>query len=95
MEILGNVLGGLGVMGLLAALMAGFLLVLVLPWWAIFDCAQSRRSGGVKAAIVALLLFSWGLGSVVYGLFFSTTRALRRVTVATVCGVAAVLALSM
>ena len=87
METISGVLAGLGMLGIVAGIVLGFLMLLILPWWAIFDCLFSRRSGGVKVAAVLLLVFTWGLGSLIYGLFITTTKALRVVTVAAFCGV--------
>ena len=91
MELAGGLLGGLGILGILAGVCLGFVTLLLLPWWAIFDCALSRRSGGLKVVGVILLLITWGLGSLVYGLFVTTSRALRIVTAVTFGGVVVLL----
>src|SRR5262245_19918991 len=80
MEQIGGLLGGLGVLGIDGAFILGVVTLLVLPWWAIFDCAFSRRSGGVKAIGILLLLFTWGFGSLIYGLFVTTSKAMRVAT---------------
>jgi hypothetical protein len=91
MEGLGALLGGLGVLGILAGLFVGFLVLLFLPWWAIVDCILSPRSTGAKAVGVVFLVLTWGLGSLVYGLFLASSRALRIFTVVAVSILALVL----
>lgn len=86
-----GLLGGLGLFGILVAAFFGFLVLLLLPWWAILDCAFSRRTRAEKVVAIALLVFTWGLGSVVYGAFVTRSRLLRWTTVLTVGGVLAVL----
>src|SRR5262245_23732644 len=80
MEQVRGILAGLGVLGIVGGVALGFVTLVVLPWWAIFDCLFSRRSGGLKAVGVLLLCFTWGLGSLIYGLFVTTTKPLRVVT---------------
>src|SRR5262245_13027511 len=80
MELVSALLGGLGALGVIGGVLLGFVMLLILPWWAVFDCIFSRRSGGMKAAGVLLLFITWGLGSLIYGLFVTTSRALRVVT---------------
>ena len=46
MELISGLLGGLGVLGIVGGVLLGVVTLLVLPWWAIFDCMFSRRSGG-------------------------------------------------
>ena len=87
MHLVSGVLAGLGAIGVGAGMLLGFVTLLVLPWWAIFDCLFSRRSGGVKAAGVILLLITWGVGSFFYGLFVTTSKALRVVTILAFGGV--------
>lgn len=86
METLGGLLGGLGLLGLVAAALIAFVVLLILPWWAIVDCIVSARSSGAKAFGVIFLVMTWGLGSIFYGLFFSASRALRIFTVLAVLG---------
>jgi hypothetical protein len=80
-------LGGLGLFGMAVAAFFGFVTLLFLPLWALLDCALSRRARGEKAGVILGLLFTWGLGSVVYGLFFAQSRLLRVATVIAVGGV--------
>jgi hypothetical protein len=87
MEQIAGLLGGLGVLGLVGAFILGLVTLLVLPWWAIFDCIFSRRSGGLKVVGVLLLLVTWGLGSLIYGLFVTTSRSLRIATAVAFGGV--------
>lgn len=87
LEGLGGVLGGLGLFGIVAGLALAFIVGLVLPWWAIIDCALSRRSNGVKAVAIVLLVITWGLGSIVYGLCLASSKVMRVVTVVAVLGV--------
>jgi hypothetical protein len=76
-----QLLGGLGVVGILAAVLLGMVVLFVLPFWAIIDCLVSRRENGAKAVLIVLLVMTWGMGSIVYGLLFPGTRALRIFTV--------------
>ena len=80
-------MGGLGILGIVAGVCLGFVVLLLLPWWAIFDCALSSRSGGLKVVGVILLLITWGFGSLVYGLLVTTSRALRVATAVAFGGV--------
>jgi len=91
METLGGLLGGLGLLGIVAAVLIAFVVLLVLPWWAILDCIRSERGSNAKAVGVIFLVFTWGLGSVVYGLFFSASRVLRVFTVLAVLGFGVIL----
>ena len=86
METLGGLLGGLGLLGIVAAALIAFMVLLVLPWWAIIDCIRAPRSSNVRAFGVIFLVLTWGMGSVLYGLFFSASRALRIFTVVAVVG---------
>lgn len=86
-----GLLGGLGLLGLLVAAFFGFLILLLLPWWAILDCAFSKRTRAEKVVAIALLVVTWGVGSVVYGAFVTRSRLLRWTTFLTVGGVVAVL----
>lgn len=91
MEIVSGLLGGLGLLGILAAALLGLVALLILPFWAILECALSRRTGGGKALLIVLLFFTCGLGSLVYGLFVTTSKVLRIVTVLAVVGILAIL----
>jgi len=95
METLGGLLGGLGLLGVIAAALIALVILLILPWWAIIDCIVSARSNGAKAFGVIFLVLTWGLGSIFYGLFFSTSRVLRVFTVVAVVGFGVILVPSM
>jgi DNA-binding beta-propeller fold protein YncE len=95
METLSGLLGGLGVLGIVVSVVLAFVVLLFLPWWAIIDCVLSRRSGGAKAVVVVFLVLTWGLGSIVYGLFLPTSRVLRAFTVVAVLGFGLVFVPSM
>jgi hypothetical protein len=95
METLGGLLGGLGLAGVIAAALIALAVLLILPWWAIIDCIVSARSNGAKAFGVIFLVLTWGLGSIVYGLFFSASRVLRVFTVVAVVGFGVILVPSL
>ena len=86
MQTLSGVLGGLGIFGLIGAFLVGFLLFGIIPIWAIFDCALSKRGGGTKALVIILLLLFWGLGSLIYSIFSTDSKVLRRLTILAICG---------
>ncbi|MBP1644124.1 MAG: hypothetical protein H6Q03_2793, partial [Acidobacteria bacterium] len=46
MEPVSGVLAGLGVFGIIGAVLLGTLLGILIPVWAIIDCAASRRERG-------------------------------------------------
>lgn len=81
MEPLSGVLAGLGVFGIIGAVLLGALLLVLIPIWAIFDCAYSSRDSGTKALVIILIVLSWTVGSLVYSIFFASSRALRRFTI--------------
>lgn len=83
---LGSVLSGLGFMGVLGAIVLGFLAFLVIPVWSIFDCAYSKLEKGTKVLVVILLLLSWSLGSLIYSVFFSESKVLRKFSIFSICG---------
>lgn len=95
MAVLGGFLGGLGLIGLLVAGLLALVALLVLPAWAMLDCVLSRREGGSKAGLLLVLLFTWGVGSLVYGLFATRSRLLRLATVVFLFVFAAVLVPSL
>ncbi len=66
-----------GLAGVFAALVLGTLFCLVQPIWAIIDCIESDREKDAKVLVSVALLVTWGLGSTLYGLFLSVSRALR------------------
>jgi len=84
MEALAPVLGGLGLIGVVAAVVLGSVVLLILPLWAMLHCLISERPGGTKLFILIALFFTWGLGAIVYGLFASDSRAFRVFTVVSV-----------
>ena len=81
MESLSQVLGGLGMLDILTAVALGFLMLLVLPWLALSECARSCRRRDLKTLLIVGLVLTWGIGSLLYGLFFTRSWALRIVTV--------------
>lgn len=91
METVSGLLGGFGLLGIVAAGFAAFVTLLLLPFWAILECAFSKRTGGLKAFLLILLVVTWGLGSLVYGLFVTTSKLLRIFTILAVVGVLAIL----
>jgi hypothetical protein len=86
MEDVAGVLTGLGIVGVGLTLLFGALFFGVLPWWAIIDCASSERHKNSRGLLVALLVFTWGFGSMIYGLFVTGSRGLRRFTVFSLFG---------
>lgn len=86
MEPVSGVLAGLGVFGIIGAVLLGTLLGILIPVWAIIDCAASRRERGTKALIIILLIFFWSFASLIYGIFFTDSRALRRFTIISLLG---------
>ena len=76
-----EVLTGLGVLGLVAAVALASLFCLVQPVWALIDCVDSNRDRESKVLISIAIFFTWGVGSLVYGLFFARSRNLRGFTV--------------
>ena len=71
------------------------MLLFVLPWWAIVDCVRSSRSPDGRAFLVVFLVLTWSLGSLVYGLFVTGSRALRIFTVLAVVVPGGLLALGV
>lgn len=95
MQAIGTFLGGLGVFGILIAAALGFLIFLVIPIWAIFDCVESKREGGTKVLIIILLILTWGVGSLIYSAFFSSSRALRTSTILAVSSLVLIVVVSL
>ena len=60
-------------------MMAALALVigLVLPIWAVFDCALSKRSSGIKTLLLILVILTWSVGALFYGLILAGSKALR------------------
>ena len=71
-----GLLGALGFAGI-AGLAALFMLVL--PIWAIVDAA-GREDKDSRVIWIVVMIVSWGLGSLIYGLFGTKTKSLRRFT---------------
>lgn len=63
-------------------LFLGFaLLALLHPFWGIIECAIAKDRGGVNKGVwLIIMLVTWSLGSLVYGLFATTSKTLRRAT---------------
>ena len=63
-------------------LLFGFaLLALLHPFWGIVECAVTTDRGGVsKGFWVIVMLLTWTVGSLAYGLFVTTSKTLRRAT---------------
>lgn len=83
---LGVALGSLGILGMIGSIIIGFLVLLILPIWSIFDCGYSKREGGIKTLIIILLFLSWGVGSLIYSIFFASSKALRMFSIFSICG---------
>jgi hypothetical protein len=81
MSELPAMLAGLGILGLLGVLALASLFCLVQPVWALVDCVDSDRDGETKVLLSIAIFFTWGLGSLVYGLFFARSANLRRFTI--------------
>lgn len=66
----------------LAAFMAVLLFLgTVHPLWALADCASGRgRAPGKKGVWVVIIALTWTIGNLVYGLFFTRSRSLHRVS---------------
>lgn len=73
-------LAGLGIAGGLVTLILCGLLFVAVPIWAIVDCLLSQRNDAAKAVLVTLTIVTLGLVGVIYGLFLTSTRLLRRFT---------------
>lgn len=81
MDALTAVLGGLGLFGIIGAVLVGGLMLVLIPFWSILDCAVSRRDNGTKVLLIVLLFVTWTLGALVYAVFVTESRTLRRFTV--------------
>ena len=81
MDAVTAALGALGIFGIISAVLVGGLMLVLVPFWAIFDCAASRRETGTKILLIILLFFTWTLGALVYAVFLTDSRALRRFTI--------------
>lgn len=95
MDALGGFLGGLGGVGLVVAIVLGFVVLCFLPWWAIVDHLSANRSGLSKVLGLIALVITWGVGSVVYGLFLARSRVLRVFTTIVVVCVSVVFVVSL
>jgi hypothetical protein len=94
MDTLGQLLQATGMLGVLLAVLLGFVGLLIIPWWAIVDCVTSKRSDGFKAVVTILLILTWGLGSLIYGLALARSKALRVLTITVLAGVFLLIAIS-
>jgi hypothetical protein len=71
----------MGMLGLVAGVFLAVAFFFILPWLAIVECVRSDRGSDVKTILVIGLVLTWSLGSFVYGLFLTRSRALRIFTV--------------
>ena len=76
-----EILTGLGIFGLVTVCALASLFCLFQPIWALVDCVDSDRDRETKVLVTVAILFTWGLGSLVYGIFFAKSSNLRRFTV--------------
>jgi hypothetical protein len=74
-------LTGLSIFGLVTVLALASLFCLFQPIWSLVDCIDSDRDRETKVLVSVAILFTWGAGSFVYGLFFTKSANLRRFTV--------------
>ncbi len=79
-----GMLASLGLLGIVASVVLGFVLLFFQPFWAIFDCIRSRRGGDANAVLLVVLFISWGVGTLIYGLFFTPSRRLRAFTLTSI-----------
>jgi hypothetical protein len=75
-----EVFAGLSIFTLVAVTALSSLFCLFQPVWSLVDCIESDRERETKVLVSLAILFTWGLGSLVYGLFFTASRNLRRFT---------------
>jgi hypothetical protein len=75
-----EILTGLGVAGTVAIVLISAIFCLVQPIWALVDCIDSDREKETKVLLSIAIFFTWGLGSLVYGLFFAGSGHLRKFT---------------
>ena len=68
---------GVVFMGLFV-LFVGFVLFF-LPFWTIVDASETKTENRVFCLF--MLVFTWGIGSIIYGLFFAGSKALRKTTI--------------
>lgn len=54
-----------------------FFYFLIQPWWAIIDCAISKRSNGSKAIWILLMLLLFVLAPFIYAVFATSSNLLR------------------
>lgn len=85
---------GLGLAGILCLILIGGTFFAILPIWAIIDCSNSDRDN--KTIIIVFLCLTWGLGSLVYSIFLTKTKSLRKFSIITflICIVLFILSLS-
>lgn len=90
-----EVLAGLGIFGLVGVAAAASLFCLFQPVWALVDCIDSDRDRETKVLVSLAIVCTWGLGSLVYGLFFARSRNLRGFTVVSTLAMVAIAVLSV
>ncbi len=72
-----GMLASLGLLGIIASVALAFVLLFFQPIWAFFDCIRSRRGGDANAVLLVVLFITWGVGTLIYGVFFTPSRRLR------------------
>lgn len=78
-----EVFAGLSIFSLVAAFALSSLFCLFQPIWSIVDCIDSDRERETKVLVSVAILLTWGVGSLVYGFFFTKSRNLRWFTIVT------------
>jgi hypothetical protein len=76
-----EVLTGLGLAGLVVVYGLATLFCLVQPIWSIVDCIDSDRDRESKVLLAVAIFFTWGIGSLIYGLFFARSGNLQKFTI--------------
>ena len=80
MDTLAQILAGAGVLAGVMAFFAAGVFFFVQPLWAIIDCIDSDRESDAKVLVTIALVFTWGFGSLIYGVFFPKSLTLRSFT---------------
>jgi len=88
-------LTGFGILGILGVVLLGGIVFAIIPIWAIVDCSNSKREGNVKTMIIVALCLTWGLGSLIYGIFVTKTKFLRRFSLVSFVALISLLILSL
>ncbi len=76
-----EIFAGLSLFGLVAVCALSSLFCLFQPIWSLVDCIDSDRERETKVLVSIAIVFTWGVGSFVYGIFFTASRNLRRFTI--------------